>query len=91
MAIKTMRSVHVAFVESGLGGGQVHCDPPITDSTTALAVCVAGYKAELAFAAHEVLELSKELAWSKAHYAPILSHAGAYLQKSLNRSGDNSV
>jgi hypothetical protein len=62
---------NVAFVEvyigspnpddGKLGGGKTALREEMTDNIKNLAVCVAGYKAELAFAAHE-LEVSKMLA-----------------------------
>jgi hypothetical protein len=36
-----------------MGGGKTCCREPFTDGVKSLAVCVAGYKAELAFAADE--------------------------------------
>ncbi len=36
-----------------MGGGKTCCREPFTDDVKSLAVCVAGYKAELAFAADE--------------------------------------
>jgi hypothetical protein len=62
---------NVAFVEvyvsspnpedGKMGGGKTCCREPFIDDVKSLAVCVAGYKAELAFAADEQ-ELAKMFA-----------------------------
>lgn len=52
----------VSFVETDVGTGNgVSCSRNLGDNSKTLAVLVAGYKAEVAFAAHE-LNLSKMLA-----------------------------